>query len=237
MSDKKLPTVKQLANEFSHVIREWLKPTQVAKVNEINRGNGYTDSICATGNYCDSNMAMDKALSNLGVDQAAKDSVLELWNDAWSLAKKNEFRRELSPTDFGTYAFAKSGIEITGFLTSENTIDQYRPYDQDEGDEESSIPEMYGFSVIKSILGVTGWSQSFFLDGRPVLMVLTDEKFKTHKIGPSDKLLVTILSETGEAIMCWHQDNFPLSQEQNPPKILIDVRETDGQSMQHRPHD
>ena len=37
--------------------------------------------------------------------------------------------KELTETSFGTYAFVdeESGIEITGFLNSQNTIDQYIP--------------------------------------------------------------------------------------------------------------
>ena len=230
MTIEKLPTPQQVAAEFSKVIREWLTPQQVYQVNKTNRENGYTDATCATGDYCDSNMAMDQALSELGVevfedipgteDHQMKDSVLALWHEAWSMAKKNEFRRELVLTDFGTYGFEKSGVEITGFLTSENTIGQYDP----EKESERPIPEMYGFNVAQTGGGCTAWWQDFLLDGKRVHMMLTDDSGMTHKIDPSDRLLVGVYTDGDEsdAILCWEQDNFPLDSDQNVP-IILDV--------------
>jgi hypothetical protein len=231
MSIEKLPTSEQVAACFTNVIREWLTPEQIHKVNQRNKADGYTDATCATGDYCDSNMAMDRALTDLGVeifepipntdDHQMKDSVLDLWHKAWAIAKKNDYRRELKSTDFGTYAFEKDGIEITGFLTSENSIDQYDP-NTVIGSGEKSIPQRYGFHVVETGGGHTAWWQDFILNGKRVHMMLTDEGGMTHKIDAQDRLLVGIYAdddETEEAIIYWEQDNFPLDSEQNLPTI------------------
>jgi len=85
-----------------------------------------------------------------------------------SLDAQQQSLRSLQPTQFGTLAFIDeaSGVEITGFLSSENSIDQYDPNGPDAG----SIPTRYGFKVWQTGGGCTAWRQEFSLDGAPVYM-------------------------------------------------------------------
>ena len=128
--------------------------------------------------------------------------------------------KNLIKTSFGTYAFEQSGLEITGFLSSENTIDQYHP----ENEASAAIPAGYGFSVIDTGGGCTAWFQKFLLNGKPVHMLITDDGGMTHKIEPKDRLMVGVYRDEDfgqDEIMVWEQDNFPLSEESNVPEILM----------------
>ncbi len=86
-------TPERIAPEFLKVLKEWLTPEQYREMIELNAAE--TDSgICHSGDYCDSNMAMDAAIRNLGHaemldadDWAAKQENADLWNAAWDLAK------------------------------------------------------------------------------------------------------------------------------------------------------
>jgi hypothetical protein len=131
--------------------------------------------------------------------------------------------KNLITTSFETYAFVQSGVEITGFLSSENTIEQYRS----GPDGSDAIPKGYGFSVIDTGGGCTAWCQKFMLNGRVVNMLLTDDGGVTHKIEPTDRMIVGVYKgdDFGQKeLMVWEQDNFPLSAESNLPTILVDAR-------------
>jgi len=101
--------VETLAREFSKEITEWLGVATMRKVileNESHKGTSYED-CCATGNYCDSNMAMNEAFERvLGrefnfsyledgtetPEQLKKhEEDTDLWNSAWDMAKKNKY--------------------------------------------------------------------------------------------------------------------------------------------------
>lgn len=91
------PSVNTLANAFSTVIREWLTEKELNQVRDLNAVNDV--GICSTGDYCDSNMAMMEAFQRLfGRDPDFLELGLDtsddrdLWNDAWWLARNNEFR-------------------------------------------------------------------------------------------------------------------------------------------------
>jgi hypothetical protein len=91
---KNMPTVEVLAKEFSKVIREWLTPIQLQKVNFINAQNPQDSDICASHNFVDANMAMLEALENLNFKpkNLFTDEVMDLICSAWKLAKENKFK-------------------------------------------------------------------------------------------------------------------------------------------------
>lgn len=130
--------------------------------------------------------------------------------------------KELTETIFGTYAFVdeESGVEITGFLNSQNTIDQYIP----DQVETLAIPKGYGFDIIDTGGRCTAWHQEFLLDGKKVSMMITDVDGLSHKIEPIDRVLVGLYriddaDGTQEAIKIWEQDNFPLDEDSNLPNF------------------
>lgn len=128
--------------------------------------------------------------------------------------------KELIKTSFGTYGFEQSGLEITGFLNSENTIETYVP----SIESTQAIPKHYGFEVIDTGGGCTAWFQKFMLDGKPVHMLITDDGGMTHKAEPGDRIIVGVYhSDQGgqDEIVVWEQANFPLSAESNVPVILV----------------
>jgi len=52
-------------------------------------------------------------------------------------------------------------------------------------------------------------------------MLLTDTDGTTHKVGPSERLLVGVYlkGEEDQAVLTWEQDNFPLDEDSNVPKV------------------
>ena len=81
-----------LADEFSHVLRNWLTADEMAKVIERNRAQT-NPIICHSHDFCDANMAMDEAFTLLmgRSSDAADGHDARLWNEAWEIAKRNEF--------------------------------------------------------------------------------------------------------------------------------------------------
>lgn len=96
----KMNQVEAVAKEFSIVLREWLQPWEMEAVLKSNRESGLEqDSVCASHDHCDANMAMAEAFRRLslqtGIDEgltdAEKQAATDLWNAAWSMAKRREF--------------------------------------------------------------------------------------------------------------------------------------------------
>lgn len=90
--------VEQLARVFAGVLKEWLTPAQMWAVVNMNAAHGNDPSICASGDFCDSNMAMDEAFKRMGLevlpgdpDEGMLQETVDLWNAAWQLAKVNKF--------------------------------------------------------------------------------------------------------------------------------------------------
>ena len=88
------PTV--LAKCFSIVLRQWLTDSEISEINAANAASGYDVSTCASHDYCDSNMAMLEAISNVtgipGDDIDVSDArFCELLNEAWAIAKRADF--------------------------------------------------------------------------------------------------------------------------------------------------
>ena len=102
-----------LAREFSATLREWLRPDELAEVVDRNRAE--TDSyICHSHDFCDPNMAMLGAMEtvvgidvdevmveegNEAIQNAETAPLMTAWNEAWEIAKRNEFR-EVTEGDF-----------------------------------------------------------------------------------------------------------------------------------------
>lgn len=98
----------ELANEFSQVLHEWLKPSvmeQIVYKNSLAADNGETDT-CATHQYCDSNQAMINAFTRVMGGEPiiyfgyGDEIDTILMGEAWDIAKKNNFGRidKLPPT-------------------------------------------------------------------------------------------------------------------------------------------
>lgn len=93
------PDAKDLAGVFSKVVRERLTD----HLNEIRRRNRESAAagernVCATHDFCDANMLMHEALCRCyGVKDFPASNLSEsetltgLWNEAWDIAKRNEF--------------------------------------------------------------------------------------------------------------------------------------------------
>jgi hypothetical protein len=88
--------VQQLAIEFARVLEEWLTPVEMA---QIRKGKADPDD------FCDANMAMDKAFRKVfgratilpsdveagRYTSAEEDKDVKLWRDAWEIAKANKY--------------------------------------------------------------------------------------------------------------------------------------------------
>jgi hypothetical protein len=191
------------------------------QVNRKNEQTLYSDAFCATGDICDSNMAMDQAFEDLKVEvfeevngeSRMRDEVLVLWNAAWAEAKKNHFRRTLYLTAFDTYGFTSGISEITGFLS---TLDRAQTYDPTLS-ATSCITLRNGFAIVDTGGGCTAWRQEFLVDGKPCYMLITDDDGMSHKIAPGEPMMVGVYGEeNAEAMAFWTQANGPLG-ESNPP--------------------
>jgi hypothetical protein len=90
--------VLKLSKAFSRVLRDWLTVEQMVAVVQRNRAQD-NPNVCHSHDFCDANMAMDEAFTKVvgreceGEDPETGEEPedFELWNAAWSLAKRNEF--------------------------------------------------------------------------------------------------------------------------------------------------
>lgn len=87
----------KLAAAFATVLHEWLTPAQMRAVVERNELME-DDVCCASGDFCDSNMAMDEAFTKtqgreieLGEGTRQSRADVALWNGAWAIAKRMNF--------------------------------------------------------------------------------------------------------------------------------------------------
>jgi hypothetical protein len=97
LEDHMSEQVTTIAEAFSEVLREWLTPDEFAEMKRLNESDpDYADGgACASHNYCDANMAMDAAFQkilgrepNVVGEGPDVEADCKLWNDAWSLARK-----------------------------------------------------------------------------------------------------------------------------------------------------
>lgn len=90
--------IKLVAKEFIQGIRESLTTKEIKEVIEKNDTAEYK-GCCATHDYLDSNMVMEKALEKAGVksfteevpETEAWDESIGIVNRAWDLAKEVKF--------------------------------------------------------------------------------------------------------------------------------------------------
>ena len=87
-------SVDHVARHFASVLSGWLTPGEMKEVVERNLSEE-NEGVCHSHDFCDANMAMLEALQKLNVVPAEfsefSDEVTELFNNAWSTAKANDF--------------------------------------------------------------------------------------------------------------------------------------------------
>lgn len=82
-----------LSNRFSYLINENFSAIELAETIRKNKTEDYKN-CCATHDYCDANMIMDEAFTEIVGHEIdlQNDADLELWNSAWDLSKANDFK-------------------------------------------------------------------------------------------------------------------------------------------------
>lgn len=81
--------ISEIADKFASALRGYLSESQFEDMRHKNAGEGFT-SICASGDYCDSNVFMAEAfeaVTGREIDPSS-DSDARIWNEAWRLAKR-----------------------------------------------------------------------------------------------------------------------------------------------------
>lgn len=91
-----LPSIEDLAHAFVKELHAVLGDEDYAKVVALNAAELNPD-VCASGDFCDSNMVMDAAFKTFGVDpleygyteeDGMSREVCDLWNRAWDRGKE-----------------------------------------------------------------------------------------------------------------------------------------------------
>jgi hypothetical protein len=106
---------EEIAKAFSTILKQWLTVQEMAQVVELTKKE--TDPlICHTGDFCDSNMAMQAAMVQLGVmpeddEEDADEALMSLWNGSWDLAKANLFYTEPPKTTEEVIAYLNAKYE------------------------------------------------------------------------------------------------------------------------------
>jgi hypothetical protein len=82
-----------VATKFDAVLQRWLTPYEYGAMLELNAVRE-EENTCASGDFCDSNMAMDEALTACGVQvfDSKMDFIpdaIELFDAAWNYAKEH----------------------------------------------------------------------------------------------------------------------------------------------------
>lgn len=80
--------VEKIAAEFARILREWLTDAEWAEMRRANAAET-DDNVCHSHDYCDANMAMDEAFTNVrgeGADVGSYEDAA-LWGAAWDKAK------------------------------------------------------------------------------------------------------------------------------------------------------
>ena len=78
-----------LAEAFRGVVREWLSSAELRLVDE--RNQAYPPDVCATHDFCDSNMAMFEAFVRVHGREPDGDQDDAAWNAAWTEARAGRF--------------------------------------------------------------------------------------------------------------------------------------------------
>ena len=90
-----LHTATQIAGKFSELLQAELTPSELQEARELNKTEE-DSNVCHSHDFCDANMVMHEAFGTFGIDPLDDlDKWSNLWNSAWSLAKKYEFNKVL----------------------------------------------------------------------------------------------------------------------------------------------
>ena len=78
--------INNLAVKFCEVLHEWLTRDELRQCANV-------DAHVYLDDFCDPNMAMDKAWNRMFQDEfdVSSDVDIDLWNAAWNLAYKHNF--------------------------------------------------------------------------------------------------------------------------------------------------
>lgn len=85
--------MKNLAIEFSKVLKHWLTAEQLFEITTLNQKPEYQNGSCASHNYCDPNQAMIDAFEALYKRQPDVQNINDvvLIEVAWDLARYHDF--------------------------------------------------------------------------------------------------------------------------------------------------
>ena len=89
--------IEEIARAFAAILAEEIGAANLAEAVRRNSEDGADQSehICHSHDFCDANMCMDEALREHGVvmfaDGEMPDETVDLFNAAWTLAKRNAF--------------------------------------------------------------------------------------------------------------------------------------------------
>lgn len=94
---KTIPTADALARKFAENLKEDIGDAALAEVVRRNGDASYDETgSCASHDFCDANMTMLASLMDFGftddeVFESDENPLIAVWNEAWDLAKKNNF--------------------------------------------------------------------------------------------------------------------------------------------------
>ncbi len=80
----------QIAEKFAAVLRRWLSPGEFAEMRKRNQTSAYASGCCASHDFCDANMAMEEAFTEIvgrPLDFGS-DADTAIWNEAWETARQ-----------------------------------------------------------------------------------------------------------------------------------------------------
>lgn len=90
------PTAAAIALEFSQGLHDCLGPEQMREVVGRNRAET-APCVCHSHDFCDANMVIYAVFLRRGMDPASECGMErhgDLWDQAWNLAKSQDFRVE-----------------------------------------------------------------------------------------------------------------------------------------------
>jgi hypothetical protein len=88
----------ELAKAFAEEINSQLTAEQVDQINVLNAAE--TDkNICHSHDFTDANQVMIDAMATLGMEWDNTEEINTLTNEAWEIAKRNEFSPSLIEND------------------------------------------------------------------------------------------------------------------------------------------
>jgi hypothetical protein len=81
---------EMIAEAFAANLRRDLSPKDFAEMVRRNRTPEYAKGCCASQDFCDANMAMDEAFTEIigrPLDFGSDDDTA-VWNEAWEIARR-----------------------------------------------------------------------------------------------------------------------------------------------------